>query len=79
MLATGGDPGGDPGGLDWVASQPPFGEAHHKNLIREKKEIRIRVPKNIGIRGYQKPWEASKAENGNDSRPEATRKIEPRF
>ena len=58
---------------------PPFGEAHHKNLIREQKEIHAWVPKHIEMRRYRKPCEASKAKNGNDSRPEATRKIEPRF
>jgi len=41
--------GADPGGVDWVASHPPFGEAHHKNLICEKKEIHAWVPKNIEI------------------------------
>ena len=65
--------------VDWETCHPHSEKPTIKTLMRERKEIYTRVPKNIEIPGYQKPCEASKAENGNDSKPEATRKIEPRF
>ena len=44
-------------GVDWVK----FGEAHYKNVIREKKEIHAWVSKSIEIRGYKKPCDVKPA------------------
>ena len=43
---AGADPGGEGGGGELVGYPARFTEAHHKNLIREKKEIQAWVPKN---------------------------------
>ena len=42
----------DPSGVDWVASQPRFGQSTKKKFIHEKTNRNMWVPKNIEIRAF---------------------------